>query len=276
MTWEEWNALSEEDKALRIAEKPTGDDPSGQGDDYVMIGGKKRPLNNFIAEISRKVGEDVMSRLPKPEPKPEPRVTPDNRDIHKQIQDAAEKEMEETGSVVPIRTITSLIQQGTSYILQSQRKIDSEAKKTIKETKRELRTTYKDYNEFSEEFDKILDTIDPAYVKKEGLIMVFDSLRGKKLTEIRAKIEKDKNDNPPPSKKIIGEVDTGTGSGGGSGSGASKGSKLTEAQKEEMQLLNFESEEDYLGRLKKYQEIGVKKGAKNKPTLLQERFILPT
>ena len=270
MTWEEWNKLGEEEQALRISEKPAGDDPSKSGDDFVMIGGKKRPLTNFIAEISRKVGEDVISRLPKSEPKPEHKVPiSENRDAYKQIQDAAEKEMEETGSVVPIRTITEVIRQGATHIIQSQRKIESDAKKIIKDVKKELKSQYKDYNEFADEFDEALETVDPAHVTKEGLIMVFNSFRGKKLDELKDKIEKDKDKTPSP-KKIIGEVDSPSGS-PGSGSG-NKSSKLTEEQKQEMLLMNFDSEEDYLGRLSKYQEIAKKKGAKNKPALLQERL----
>ena len=262
LTQEQWDALPAEEQVKRQAEKPSAEE------DMVVIGGQKRPLKNFIAEITRKVKEDVIAETRNNNPTPPPPKQPDNTDWRRNIASRAEKEMEETGSIVPVNTILDLINQGTSYHVNQFSTANKNAQKVIKETRKELKTTYKDYSEYEDRFDEILDGIEPQNVSKEGLKIIFNSLRGEKLDELLKKERERGSKEAEEGKTIIGDVSSGS----GSSSGTSSSGKLTIDQESEMSDMGFESKEDYLGRLIKYREIAKRRGAKNIPALLSEKF----
>src|SRR3990167_9785420 len=85
-------------------------------EDVVIIGGVARPLKNFMAEISRKTKEEVMEEIKRTTPPPsQPVLQPVSQsDWNKQVVAMAEREMEETGSIVPVNTMLNLIAQGTT------------------------------------------------------------------------------------------------------------------------------------------------------------------
>lgn len=265
LTVEEWNALSEEEKTTRQSEKPQENQ-----EDMILIGGKPRPLKNFVEEITRKTRESVLAEINanKPNPVRQPDANANN-DWRKNIAAAAEREMEETGSIVPVNTILGLIAQGTNYQMSQINLNNKNAQKIIKEAKKELKTSCKDYADYEDRFDELLEDVEPQNVSKAGLKLIFNSLRGERQDELIAKAKEKGADDAEAGKKIIGDVESG---GGGSSSG-NKSTKLTVAQKEEMSDMGFEDEESYLGRLKKYQDIGKRRNAKNVPNLLSERLV---
>ena len=263
LTVEEWNALSVEEKATRAEEKP-------QEEDVILIGGKPRPLKNFIEEITRKTRESVLAEINAN--RPVPAKQPDanaNNDWRKQVAAAAEREMEETGSIVPVNTILNLISQGNNYQMSQINMNNKNAQKIIKEAKKELKSSYKDYVDYEDRFDELLDGIEPQNVSKEGLKIIFNSLRGERLDELVAKAKEKGTSDAEAGKRVIGDVE----SVGGSSSAGNKSTKLNTAQKEEMLDMGFEDEGDYLGRLNKYRDIGKRRNAKNVPNLLSEKFI---
>ena len=264
LTVEQWEALSTEEKEARAAEKPSSS--SEVKDDVVIIGGKPRPLKNFVEEITRKVKEDVMAGI---NTRPaEPTRQPDNTDWRKRVAQQAEKEMEETGSIVPVNTILDLINQGTNYHLNQFSTANKTAQKVIKETRKELKSSYKDYSDYEDEFDGIVENIEPQNVSKEGLKIIFQSLRGNKLDELLGKAREAGAKGAEEEKRILGDIASGNASHSSKPSG-----KLTAEQREEMTDMGFESEEDYSGRLKKYQDIAKRKSAKNTPQTLSERLV---
>ena len=64
LTVAEWGVLTDEEKEQREEEMP--DELSAHPaveEDVVIIGGKPRPLKNFVGEITRKVRDDVLSEI---------------------------------------------------------------------------------------------------------------------------------------------------------------------------------------------------------------------
>jgi len=253
-----------------LEEKSSSSDPAEEvKEDVVIIDGKPRPLKNFMAETARKIREDVVSELEAKQPEPQsqdPQSQPAGGDWMKDLSSQAEREMEETGSLIPVKTITNLIAQGTNFHLNEFNKSNKKAQKIIKDTKRDLRSQYKNFKDYEEEFDVILEDIDPRTVSKEGITILFNSIRGKHLDDI---LEKQKEDSANKGKeKVIGAIDSTPGS-----QPQDKGkAKLSQEQIREMTAMAFESEEDYMGRLDKVREIAKRKGAKNVPYLIAERL----
>ncbi len=171
--------------------------------------------------------------------------------------------MEETGSIVPVNTILNLINQGSTWTINQHNETIKNSQRTVKESRKELRNQYKDFNDYAEEFDAIVEDINPGQITKDGLKIIFDSLRGKKLDKI---LEEQKRAKTAEEIKIVGEV----GRSSAMVSTGPKTTKLTEPQKIEMRDMGFETEEDYFGRLDKKREIAKKRGAKNVPDLLSD------
>lgn len=268
ITQEEWGKLTPEEQETRMDEKPEETPPASSApevkEDVVVIGGKERPLKNFMAEITRKVKDEVTEEVLASTKKETPKPT-NNQDYQKQILSMAEREMEETGSMLPVNTILTLISQGAGYHV----KTASAANKTVKTTKRELKKEYKDFGDYEDEFDDIVESVEPQNVSKEGLKIIFNSVRGKKTDEIINKRVEEGIKKGLEDKKILGTLDTPS----TSTITPKFSGKLTPAQEEEMKDMGFETPADYMGRLKKYQEIAKRKNAKNTPILLSERLI---
>jgi hypothetical protein len=266
LTVEEWGKLSEAEQTTRQAEKP-----QELQDDMVIVGGKPRPLRNLLEEVARKTRESVLAEInasKKPELQPKPSVQSDNSDWRRQIASAAEREMEETGSIVPVNTMLDLIGKATGYHMSQFTTNAKNAQKIIKEAKKELRATYKDYSEYEDKFDDLLEGIEPQNVSKEGLKIIFNSLRGENLDAIVAKAREKAAEEAESGKKIVGDIDTG----GGSSKSGSK-TTLTAEQQQQMKDMGFEDEASYLGRVKHYQEVAKSRNAKNVPTLLAEKLL---
>lgn len=222
-------------------------------DDVVIIGGKERPLKNFISEIQRKTEESVLQKLRgeqdnyhRPEePKP---VSYDSKDnyLSKIVQDA-EDEMVRTGRTVPIETIIGLITSGSQYHVNNTVTVLKNSEKAIKTAKKSLREQHKDYKEYEDEFDTILENIDPKLVNVQSLERLFNSIRGERIGKTLIKQEEDRKKKIEKEEEIVGPS---------KGSGLSKPKKetLTSTQIEEMIDLGFDEEDDYLERLKKRQE----------------------
>lgn len=269
LSTEQWEALTPEEKQNRSDEKPVivPEEP------YVFIDGIKKPLKNYIAEKER----DIELRVRKENDltrQPEKVVAPDQGDWRKRITAAAEREMEESGSIVPVNTILDLVNQGIGYHIGNYAKTTKQANKVIKDTKNEIRKDCKEkgisFEDYADEFDDIMENVDPQQVSGEGIKIIFNSLIGKKTPELLKKASEESTRKADEgSRRIVGgELAEGTGKSSNDG-GASK---LTAEQKTEMQDMGFESESDYLGRLTKYREIAKRRGSKNTPTLLSERF----
>lgn len=269
MTQQEWEELSTEEQEERKEEKPFTSSASEVKDDVVIINGKARPLKNYTDEITRKVKEAIIKEMPAKEEKKEERPQ-STQDWRKQISAAAEREMEETGSLIPVNTIATLINQGVSYGINEHNKTSKTSAKIIKEIVKELKSTYKDFNEYEDSFNEILDTIEPQNVSKEGLKIVYNSLRGDRLDEILAKERNKTEKKSEEDKKIIGELSSGT----AGSSGGNKSKKLTAEQEKEKISMGFESDEDYLGRLTKKREVFKKRNALNVPETLSENLKL--
>ena len=112
-----------------------------------------------------------------------------------------------------------------------------------------------------------MEGIEPQNVSKEGIKIIFNSLRGKKLDEILQKEREAAKERAEKNPTVIGDLARGSASAGAKKTG------LTAEQKKEMSDYGFDTEEDYLGRLKKYQAVAKRNGAKNTPQLLSERLI---
>jgi hypothetical protein len=272
LTAEEWKTLSPEEQQNRSGEKPQEEIK----EDMVIIDGKPRPLKNFIAEITRKVKDDVSAEInanKSQEQKKE--VPPTEQDWRKRIIASATREMEESGEIVPVQTILDIVNQGIGYHIGQYAKTNKQASKIIKDTKAEIRKDCKEkgiaYDDYSDDFENILDDIEPQNVSAYGLKIIFNSVIGKKTPELIKKVQEDASrKSEEGGRRIVGgELAEGSGKPAESG-GASK---LTAEQKEEMLDMGFESEVDYIGRLGKYRDIAKKKGAKNTPNLISERFI---
>lgn len=269
MTPEEWNVLPPEEQTKRQDEKPSESSSSSEvKEDVVIIDGKPRPLKNFMAEMTRKVKEDVLREMPVSEFKREEKPVVHPQDWQKTIVSAAEREMEETGSIIPVNTILGLINQGTQFQLNEFNKSNKQAQSMTKAVKRELRSQYKDYAEYEDEFESIIEEIDPRSVTKDGLVVLFNSLRGKHLDEILEKERETASKKAIEDKKIIGEV-----SSGGKKFSPKLTNKLTRLQQQEMRSMGFETEEDYLGRIEHRQAYAKSRNAKNVPDTLAERLI---
>lgn len=263
LTQEQWDALTPEEQEKRQSEKPS---PAPEvKEDVVIINGVARPLKNFIAEISRKTKEDVLAEINAQPPKPTPAPVAQG-DWQKQIATMAEREMEETGNMLPVNTILTLINQGTQHHIKNYTTTTNQANKVIKETKKELKSAYKDYGDYEDEFEEIIETIEPQNVSKDGLKIIFNSLRGKKLDDILKREREEAARKAEENPIVIGDLARGSAGGG------NKPMKLTAEQQKEMSDMGFETEEDYTGRLKKYQSVAKKNGAKNTPQLLSERL----
>lgn len=270
LTQEQWDALAPEEQEKRQDEKPSASLPEVK-EDVVVIDGKPRPLKNFIAEMTRKVKEEVLKEVPKPDalPKPDaPKPDAPKGDFQKKVLKMAEDEMAESGSVIPINTILSLISQGTNYHITQHSQQTKASRKVIKETKKELKAQYKNFADYEDEFDEIVDTITPQNISKEGLKIVYNSLRGKNLDEILKKEREAATKKAEEDKEIIGDLSKPT----------EKTTlkpttiKLSQEQMDEMKNMGFETEADYIGRLNKFREVAKRRNAKNVPNLLSERL----
>ena len=257
--------MLEETVVVPVETTPAPSPESEVTEDFVTIGGVKRPLKNFMAEISRKTKEEVMEEIRRTTPASAQPVS--QSDWNKQVVAMAEKEMEETGSIVPVNTILNLIAQGTTYHLGEHNKTLKNAQKTLKDVRKELKGQYKDFGDYADEFDAIIEDIDPRQISKDGLKIVFDSLRGKRLDDILKKRDEEAAKKPDDTK-ILGEV----GRVSAMVSTGVKTKNLTSEQKKEMMDMGFETEEDYLGRLEKRRQIAKSKGTKNIPDTLSELF----
>ena len=264
LTTEEWIKLTPEEQEARTDEKPeeTPLPPEVKEDVVTFADGSTRPLKNLIGEITRKVKEEM--RREAPPPREEPKTPPPKTDFIQRITTQAEDEMTRTGSTFPVNTILGLISDASRYHVSSGYSTLKKSNKVIKSTKRELKKQYKDFGDYEDEFDDKIDEADPSQITSEGLKLVFNAIRGSKMDEIITKIK-----TPPkePTKIVGPSVGTGT--------GAAKGKvKLTPEQEKEMKDMGFDTEEDYLGRLHKYQDLARKKGLKVIPSLISERLIL--
>ena len=259
LTQAEWDVLAPEEQEARQAEKPSS--ASEGKEDVVIIDGKPRPLKNFIAEISRKVKDEVMEEVAK-KPAPTPSALP--TDWMKRIDESAEKELAETGGIMPTKTIISVIGQGIQYQINLKKASD----KILKETKKELKATYKDFSDFEDSFDEATTDIEPQYMSKEGLKIIFKSLRGDKMDEMEKKLRKEITEEVLADKKIIG--DTGS---PGKVSAPTKGIKLTPDQEKEKENMGYENSEDYLAQLEKKRQTAKSRGAKNTPQLIYEQLV---
>jgi len=266
LTQQEWDVLSPEEQTKRQSEKPASPAPEVK-EDVVIIDGKPRPLKNYLSEITRKVTEDVRRDLTPASPQPAVEKAT-STDFTKQILLDAEREMEETGQVVPVNTILRLISQGSQYHIREAMGSSKSAQKMVKEVRKELKSQYKDFGEYEDEFDEIVDNIEPKFVTKDGLKIVFDSLRGKRLDVIIKKKEEAATKKAEEERRIIGDTSEGT-----AAASKPKSVKLTEEQAKEMKDMGFETEEDYLGRLEKKRAVAKKQGAKNVPETIAERFV---
>lgn len=239
-------------------------------EDYVLINGEKRPLKNYIAEqernIESRVRKDYESRNTQSQQSQsqQQQQQSSGTDWAKQVQSMAEREMEESGSLIPVNTILNLIAQGSNFHIQNFTKTSRTAEKIIKEVKKELKSQYKDFGDYEDELDEILENTDRQLISKDGLKVVFNSLRGKNLDEILKKEREEATKKAVEDKKIIGSTTDST------SSGSTKGTKLTDEQKKEMVDMGFDNEQDYLGRLEKKRQTAKARGAKNVPDTIAE------
>ena len=266
LTQAEWDVLSAEEQAERQAEKPSSPSPEVD-EDFVMVGGKKRPLKNFLAENNRKMKDEILEEVNASRPSPAVPVQPEGN-WQKQIALAAQREMEETGEIVPVNTILNLVSRASQYQFMEHSKIVKNAQKIIKEIKSELKGQYKDYRDYEDEFENIIDNVDPQQISKDGLKIIFNSLRGQKIDEIVKEKEEAAVKKTMEERKIIGEITPSS-----SSSAGAKKEKISPAQSKEMKDMGFDTEQDYLGRLEKKRQVAKSRGATNIPDLISEILI---
>ncbi len=265
LTQEQWDVLPAEEQAERQAEKPSSE--SEVKEDFVMINGQKRPLKNFLAENNRKMKEEILQEVNASRPAPPAPPQPEGN-WQKQIAQAAQREMEETGEIVPVNTILNLVSRASQYQFMEHSKIVKNAQKITKEVKSELKGQYKDYRDYEDEFENILDGIDPQQISKEGLRIVFNSLRGQKIDEIVKQKEEAAVKKATEERKIIGEITPSL-----SSSAGGKKEKMSPAQSKEMKDMGFDTEQDYLGRLEKKRQVAKSRGSLNIPDLISESLV---
>lgn len=236
-------------------------------EDVVIIDGKARPLKNYMAEASRKIKDDILNEVRSQQQVQQPvRQQVSDQDWTKQLQLEAEREMEETGSLVPVRTVANMATRIAQYQLGEFQKSNKNAQKTIKDSKRELKGQYKDFSKHEEELDEMLESIDPQTITKEGVIILFNSLRGRKIDDLMAAREKEILQDAEENRKVIGATGNIPGS-----QNSRVSEKLTAEQIQEMNSMGFETEEDYIGRLNKIRDIAKRQGAKNVLNLISDR-----
>lgn len=169
---EEWDALSVEEQGQRMEEKPEGAEvkpaagAEGDKEDVVIIDGKPRPLKNYLAERDRKLKEDILGEINAKPPVEKPPAGTQTQDHLAHFKKDAEAEIEETGSLIPVKTMAKMIGQATGYYMSQDRKATKAAKAVIRETKSELKSMYKNFSEHESRFDNIVDDIDPRRLPK--------------------------------------------------------------------------------------------------------------
>ena len=264
LTVERWNALSDEERQERVDEMPEElktTPPQVAKESVVIIDGKEIPLKNVIGEAVRKAVErtkaEILASAPLPTPQP---INLGGEEPLKRVMEDAEREMAETGSTFPVKTVLRLIGEGSRYHIKETTDSIKKSTKILKETKRTLRKEYKDFGDYEDEFDEIVDNATPDQITPTGLKMVFEAIRGRKLDEKLRDLQ-----GKPPEEPIIGPS---AGSGGGAGKPPKE--KLTDAQKKEMAIMNFETEDAYLNVLKPRQQRAKDMGLKKIPQTIGE------
>lgn len=265
LTQEEWDSLTPEEQGQKEAEKPVTPTP-GVDDDIVIIGGKPRPLQNFVSEIVRKTKEEVIREVGNRqlEQIPPPRPAQSSEDYMGNVLKQAEDEMSRTGRSVPLETILGLIAQGSQYHIRNTVTSMRQAAKTVQETVKSLKGKYRDYKEYEDEFRDAVDNINSDLVSQQGLEMLFNSIRGAKLDDKLAKIEEANRKRAEKDEKIVGPS-----SGSGTGAGGSKPT-LNENQKKEFISMGLDTEDEYTGLLQKRQARAKAEGWKVIPQTLSE------
>lgn len=240
-------------------------------EDVVVIGGKERPLRNFVAEIQRKTEESILSKLRNerktelPDRQSQPVANDDRSNYISKILNDAEEEMTRTGRILPVETIISLITSGSQYHANSTVSAMKNAERIIKSAKKKLKEQHKDYKDYENEFEDTIDEINPLSITAQGLEMLFDSIMGRKIKEKMAKLEEEKIVKAERGEKIVGPSS-------GSGNVKSKKEVLTPEQQKEAIDMGFETEEDYFERLKKRQDRARSEGVKIIPQTLGEKI----
>lgn len=242
----------------------------------VIIDGKERPLKNYEAELRRKHEEETarikseydakLLSMQQPPQQPAPQQT-----WYDLVQQKAEQEMAYTGKAVPIQTILEIANSLYDRNMTATFKSRETADKEVRNFKRSIKKD-PDFAEIEDEFDALVDNLDPKQINAPTLEVILNSVRGKKVNDIRQKAKEEGRQEALKDTQILGNpVETITG-------GTPPKSSLTAEQRAELDMMNREntmewSEKEYLDALVKKQNRFKVAGAKNTPNLMNDAMI---
>ena len=240
----------------------------------VIIDGKERPLKNYEAELRRKHEEDKEALRKEYDSKllsmqqPAPQPTAPQQTWYDLVQQKAEQEMAYTGKAIPIQTILELADNLYQRNMSATFKSREQADKEVRNFKRSIKKD-PDFVEIEDEFDTLVDNLDPKQINLPTLEVILNSVRGKKVQEIRTRAREEGRQDALKDTQILGNpVETITG-------GTPPKTSLTAEQRAELDGMNREntmewSEKEYLDALVKKQNRFKVAGAKNNPMLMNE------
>lgn len=264
--------------------KPEGSQPEGSippaggqsavKESVVIIDGKERPLKNYEAELQRKHKEELDRVKAEYETKivqPIQPVQSAQPDWLEQVYQQAENEMAVTGKAVPIKTILGVADSISKRNLQNVFQGKEQSEKTIRSFKRSIRGE-PDWKDLEDNFDELVDQLEPHQVNAPTLEVILNSVRGKtgkdkeKLAYERGRAEALKD------TQILGAPE------GGQPVGSAPKSGLTPEQKSDLDRMNQDNtlgwtEEEYKKALTQKQNRFKVAGARNIPQTLGDIMI---
>lgn len=181
----------EQEQEQEAAKKKPGDSQEAQippaggnsvvKEPVVIIDGKERPLKNYEAELQRKHQEEIVRLRTEYEAKfvqpPQP-PQPPQTDWLDQVYQSAEQEISTTGKAVPIKTIMSVANSISQRNLQNAFQTREQSEKTVRNFKRSVRND-PDWKDLEDNFDELVDQLEPHQINAPTLEVVLNSVRGK-------------------------------------------------------------------------------------------------
>ena len=242
-------------------------------EDVVIIGGEKRPLKNFEAELRRKADEEKERIRQELEQKyaSQPPQQQTQQSWYDLVQQRAEQEMALTGKAVPLQTImevaNSLYERNVKTTLTTR----DTAEKEVRNFKRSIKKD-PDFESFEDDFDALVDQLKPEQINAPTLEVILNSVRGKRVNELVKKAEEKGKSEALKDTQILGaptEVIS---------AGTPPKTSINAEQRTELIRMNSENtmewtEQEYLNALIKKQNRFKAAGAKNVPQLMSDAMI---
>lgn len=239
-------------------------------DTHDPVSGK--PWKEIAKEEERK-RKEAEGKVHQPKTDDEPPPTTRDREGTVSARDQFKQQWERKFVDDPFGAIEELVLIGSRHVVKRTREDIGKANRLLKEVKKDLKAKYEDFTDVEQSFDEHLEDVAVERMTKEGLEMVFHSLRGQKLEEkvkqLQAKVNGKQAVEEP---RIVGPA---AGSGSGTPVSPSGEKPLTKAQQAEFAKMGDVSETGYRRLLKERQERAKKLDCKVLPETISEPLQRP-